>query len=161
MITVICSWPDVQVHHSNSTDSTMFSNEPAYQCQVLAIPPSRPSFNIHPHLAVGHRFSSHPHYGGHPPTQHPYLHPPHPSPLLLCKWLHEDTLQICGFQGTYEALKAHCKRHFKSGPSHAQIQCRWDRCEYKKCSNSTVRCMRRDCLWRHISEIHLGMKRVT
>ncbi|KAG2039004.1 hypothetical protein BDR03DRAFT_953362 [Suillus americanus] len=158
-------WPNVRVHHSNFTNPTMF-NEP---WQNFAMPPSNGSRspNIPPHLAAEYHFSPQPHGANihhlaeHPPTYHLYVFPPHPSPLLHCKWLQEDTLQICGFQGTLEALKAHCKAHFSTGPPHARIECRWDRCDYKKRSNSKVRSMRRDCMWRHTSEVHLGMKRVT
>ncbi|KAG1887130.1 hypothetical protein F4604DRAFT_1234087 [Suillus subluteus] len=142
-------WPDVRVHHFNST----VSNEPWQN----DIPPSLSTY-IPPHLAAVYRFSPPPH-GGNIPTYHPSPHNHPPSPLLHCRWLHED--QICGFQGTLEALKAHCKAHFSTGPPHAQTECRWDRCNYKKRSNSKIRSMRRDCLWRHTSEVHLGMKRVT
>ncbi|KAG2060771.1 hypothetical protein BDR06DRAFT_384001 [Suillus hirtellus] len=164
-------WPDVRVHHLNSTDSTVF-DEPSYQWQGFAIPPSSGllSPTIPPHLAAESRFSSQPRgeniHGPseHSPTNHSYFLPPHrhsSSPLLPCKWLHDDGSQICGFWGTLEALKAHCKTHLNAGPSYAQIECRWDHCDYKKRSNSAVRCMRRDCMWRHMCEVHLGMKRIT
>ncbi|KAG2347881.1 hypothetical protein BDR05DRAFT_590491 [Suillus weaverae] len=149
------------------------SNEASYQWQNFDIPPSSGTLSpiIPPHLAAGsYRFSSQPHGGNiyhfseHPPANHPYFSPPHSHPpLLRCEWLHvvhEDTLQVCGFQGTLEALKGHCKTHFNAGPPRAQIECRWDHCDYKKRTNLTVRSMRRDCMWRHMCEVHLGMKRV-
>ncbi|KAG1726259.1 uncharacterized protein EDB91DRAFT_1166434 [Suillus paluster] len=98
-----------------------------------------------------------------PPINQPYpitLHSHPSSPLLLsCRWLQDDTL--CVFTGTLEALKAHCKTSHFAGPPNAQIECRWEACGYHKRDCPTVHAMRRDCMWRHTSEVHLGMKRGT
>jgi hypothetical protein len=82
------------------------------------------------------------------------------KPLLLsCRWLCDKTL--CEFTGTLEELKVHCKTSHFSGPQNAQFQCRWEACAYYKRSCPTVHVMRRDCMWRHTREVHLGMKRST
>ncbi|KAG1726269.1 uncharacterized protein EDB91DRAFT_1166498 [Suillus paluster] len=88
------------------------------------------------------------------------LHSPPSSPSLLsCRWLRDDT--PCGFTGTLEALKVHCKISHFAGPPNAQIECRWEACYYHKRGDPTVRGIRRDCMWRHTSEVHLGMRRRT
>ncbi|KAG1726260.1 uncharacterized protein EDB91DRAFT_1254402 [Suillus paluster] len=96
-----------------------------------------------------------------PPTSHPHSIPfqSHPSsPLLLsCRWLRDDV--PCEFAGTLEELKVHCKTAHFSGPPNAQIECRWEACEYHKRDDPAVRVMRRGCMWRHTREVHLGMKR--
>ncbi|KAG2756831.1 hypothetical protein P692DRAFT_20825286 [Suillus brevipes Sb2] len=97
----------------------------------------------------------------HPPT---HRHPPHhSSPILYtCGWrLPDDTLRVCGFRGALGALKAHHKTHFNAGPSNQQVECQWNGCDYKRRSDSTVSSMRRDCIWRHILEVHLGKQRAT
>ncbi|KAJ8595552.1 hypothetical protein M405DRAFT_338710 [Rhizopogon salebrosus TDB-379] len=87
-------------------------------------------------------------------------HPdPSPSPLISCRWLIDDI--PCGFAGPLGALSAHCKSSHFSGPKNAQIECRWEGCDYRKRDDPTVHVMRRDCIWRHTYEIHLGMKRGT
>ncbi|KAG1750251.1 hypothetical protein EDB19DRAFT_1679347 [Suillus lakei] len=106
------------------------------------------------------RFSSQPH-ANQPPTHQLHFLPLHShpsSPLLLsCRWLCGDT--ICRFTGTVEKLRAHCKTSHFAGAPNAQIQCRWDACNYRKREDPTVHVMRRDCMWRHTCEVHLGMKR--
>lgn len=98
-----------------------------------------------------------------PPINQPYPFPLHShpsSPLLYCRWLNDDAVTHCGFTGTLEALKLHCRTiHFFTGPKIAQIECHWEGCDYYKHNDPTVRVMRRDCIWRHISEIHLRLKR--
>jgi hypothetical protein len=87
-------------------------------------------------------------------------HPdPSPSPLISCRWLIDDI--PCGFAGPLGTLSAHCKSSHFSGPKNAQIECRWEGCDYRKRDDPTVHVMRRDCIWRHTYEIHLGMKRGT
>lgn len=148
-------WPDV--HNPYTT----ISNTPSHQWQVFVTPPPGGTFPLH--SAAEYHLPSETQPPDHPPTRHPFP-PPHShpsSPLLSCRWIHDDTLRICGFQGALDALKAHQKTHFNAGPSHQQVVCQWDGCEYKRRSNSTVRSMRRDCMWRHTCEIHLGMRRAT
>ncbi|KAG1731828.1 uncharacterized protein EDB91DRAFT_708161 [Suillus paluster] len=99
------------------------------------------------------------------PTDQPYYnliplqhHPSPPLPLMPCGWLSED--KPCGFTGTLEEFKVHGKtRHF-SAPGDAHIECLWDGCTYHKRGDPTVRAMRRDCIWRHTCEAHLGLKRL-
>lgn len=102
-------------------------------------------------------------HSGHPPiANHPYSIPrrSHRSPLRLsCRWLCDDIL--CEFTGTLKELKAHCKTIHFSGPQNAQLQCRWEACDYHKRGHPTVHVMRRDCMWRHTCEVHLGMRRGT
>ncbi|KAG1821564.1 uncharacterized protein BJ212DRAFT_1332024 [Suillus subaureus] len=135
-------WPDVRVHHSHSTNSTMSS---------LLSP------NMPPHLAAE--------YIHHPPsTHHPYFLPAHShplSPLLSCQWIQEDTHRICEWKGARQALKAHFKTHIIPGPPRAKYNAGGMACSYTKRSKPLVRSMRRDCMYRHVSEIHLRMKRVT
>jgi hypothetical protein len=95
-----------------------------------------------------------------PIANHPYSIQlrSHLSPLLLsCRWLYDDAL--CEFMGTLEELKAHCKISHFYGLQTAQVQCRWEACAYRKRGRPTVYVMRRDCMWRHTCEVHLGMKR--
>jgi len=80
-------------------------------------------------------------------------------PLLTCLWLLDGI--PCGFTGPLEALKPHCKSSHFSGPQDAQMKCHWKGCDYHKRDDPAVDIMRRDCMWRHISEVHLGMKRGT
>ncbi|OAX33473.1 hypothetical protein K503DRAFT_522260 [Rhizopogon vinicolor AM-OR11-026] len=79
--------------------------------------------------------------------------------LLSCLWLLNGT--SCGFTGSLQALRAHCKSAHFFGPQSAQIECHWQGCDYHKRDDPTVHVMRRDCMWRHTREIHLGMKRGT
>ncbi|KAG2073234.1 hypothetical protein BDR04DRAFT_1095094 [Suillus decipiens] len=84
----------------------------------------------------------------------------HPSThLLSCRWLNGDAVTHCEFTGTLGALRLHCKTIHFTGSNDAQIECRWEGCEYYKRDDPTVRVMRRGCLWRHILEVHLRMKR--
>ncbi|KAG1818159.1 uncharacterized protein BJ212DRAFT_1479986 [Suillus subaureus] len=87
------------------------------------------------------------------------LHSLPSSPLLSCRWLNDDAIIHCGFTGTLKALKLHCAVIHFTGPKIARIKCHWEGCDYYKCKNPTVRAMRRDSLWRHICEIHFGLKR--
>jgi len=80
-------------------------------------------------------------------------------PLLSCLWLLDGI--PCGFTGPLEALKLHCKSSHFFGPQDAQIKCHWEGCDYHKRDDPAVNVMRRDCMWRHTSEVHLGMKRGT
>ncbi|KAJ8595618.1 hypothetical protein M405DRAFT_330931 [Rhizopogon salebrosus TDB-379] len=84
---------------------------------------------------------------------------PSPPLLISCGWLLNGI--PCGFAGPLEALSTHCKSSHFSGPKNAQIECRWEGCDYRKRNDPTVYVMRRDCIWRHTYEIHLGMKRGT
>ncbi|KAG1821557.1 uncharacterized protein BJ212DRAFT_904463 [Suillus subaureus] len=99
----------------------------------------------------------------HPPiASQPYSTPlrSHSSPLLFsCRWLYDDAL--CKFLGTLDELKAHCRTNHFSGPPDAQIECLWEACTYHKRGDHTVHVMRRDCIWRHTCEVHLGVKRGT
>ncbi|KAG2364544.1 hypothetical protein BDR07DRAFT_1401156 [Suillus spraguei] len=93
----------------------------------------------------------------------PYSTPPrsHSSPLpFSCRWLCDDDTP-CEFTGILDELKAHCKTSHFAGPPDGQIECRWEACTYHKRDDRTVRVMRRDCMWRHTCEVHLGMRRAT
>ncbi|KAG2039012.1 hypothetical protein BDR03DRAFT_953384 [Suillus americanus] len=82
----------------------------------------------------------------------------HSHPFLLsCRWLYDDA--PCEFIGTLDELKAHCKTSHFAGPPDAQIECHWEACTYHRRDDHTVHVMRRDCMWRHTCEVHLGMKR--
>lgn len=158
-------WPDA--HHSHSNNSAM-SNTPSYQWQIFAIPPSSGTLSPLYLTAEYCNFSESQPHGGiihhpqdHPPTHHPYFPLPDSHSPLTCKWLHSETLQICGFLGSLDALKAHHRTHLHDGPPNEQIECQWDRCSYTRRSNCRVRSMRRDTIWRHTCEVHLGMKRAT
>lgn len=97
-----------------------------------------------------------------PPNNQPHpfsLHSHSSSSLLSCRWLDDDAFTHCGFTGTLGSLKLHCKAVHFTGPKIALIECHWEGCDYHRRKEPTVRTMRRNCMWRHISEIHLGLKR--
>ncbi|KAG1829537.1 hypothetical protein DFJ58DRAFT_825538 [Suillus subalutaceus] len=96
------------------------------------------------------------------PNNQPYsflLHSHPSSPLLSCRWLNDDVIIHCGFTGTLRELKLHCATVHFTGPKIARITCHWEGCDYYKCKDPTVCAMRCDLVWRHICEIHLGLKR--
>ncbi|KAG1750249.1 hypothetical protein EDB19DRAFT_99812 [Suillus lakei] len=154
-----------------STSDFLLHNEPSHQWQNYVIPHPGPLSGplppmIPPPLPAGSSQISH---GGTIcppldllPTDQPYLiplhsHPP-PLPLLLsCRWLCDNA--FCRFTGTLEALKAHCKTCHFAGAPNAQIECHWEACDYHNRDDPTVHVMRRDCMWRHTREVHLGIKR--
>ncbi|KAG0706445.1 hypothetical protein DFH29DRAFT_901073 [Suillus ampliporus] len=81
------------------------------------------------------------------------------SPLFTCNWLHNN--EVCGYEGTVKDLAEHCKcRHLPECPS-ALIKCIWEGCDYHRRGNPSINVMRRDSVWRHISEFHLGIRRST
>lgn len=97
-----------------------------------------------------------------PPVYQPYSFPLHSnssSSLLSCRWLNDDAVTHCGFTGTLEALKSHCKTIHFTGPKIVRIECHWEGCDYYKRSDPTVRVMLRDSIWRHTREVHLRLKR--
>ncbi|KAG1750250.1 hypothetical protein EDB19DRAFT_1679339 [Suillus lakei] len=161
-----------------STLDVLLYNEPSYRSQNFTIPQPGPSSGpllplIPPHMAVEcsqSRFSTQPHVSQSGNISHPSDQPAtsqpdsiplhsHPSPPLLCRWLGDGT--VCKFTGTLKALKAHCKISHFAGSQNAQVECRWVACDYHKRDDHTVRVMRRDCMWRHICEVHLGKRRGT
>ncbi|KAG1887137.1 hypothetical protein F4604DRAFT_1720395 [Suillus subluteus] len=151
-------------------------NEPSHQWQNLPqsgplngpLPPMTP-----PPLtaeALQMRFSSQARasHGGitcYPLDQPPIVNQPYSTPLrnysypllLSCRWLYDNA--PCIFTGTLDELKAHCRTSHFAGPPDGQIECRWEACTYHRRDDRTVHVMRRDCMWRHTCEIHLGMKR--
>ncbi|KAG1878819.1 hypothetical protein F4604DRAFT_1754273 [Suillus subluteus] len=162
-------YPDV--YPEIPTSDFRLYNESSHQWQNSAIPqPGLPNGILPPMKpppltaeALQLRFSSQARATDHPPiANQPYLTPLHSpsSPLLhSCRWLCDDA--SCEFTGTLDELKAHCKRSHFAGPPDAQIECRWEACTYHKRDDPTVHVMRRDCMWRHTYEVHLGMKRGT
>jgi len=76
---------------------------------------------------------------------------------VSCGWLDGRNVR-CGFQGSYDAFKAHFISRHLTGPQDALIVCRWEDCRYTKRGHPDVRTMRRDCAWRHAREIHLRDK---
>ncbi|KAG0699476.1 hypothetical protein DFH29DRAFT_1001991 [Suillus ampliporus] len=80
------------------------------------------------------------------------------STTFTCEWdLGNNT--SCGFEGALNAFKTHFTTSHLSGAQDAPIKCQWQGCTYCKRGKSDVRVMRRDCLWRHVLETHLKMKR--
>ncbi|KAG1870710.1 hypothetical protein DFJ58DRAFT_22226 [Suillus subalutaceus] len=164
-------YPDVHRSHSTtvikqdlpfvfgpemSTSDVLLYNEPLYQWQNSAVSQPGPLISTQPHASHSGNIY---HLSDQRASSQPnsiLLHS-HPPPPLLCRWLRDDT--VCGFTGTLEALKAHCKTSHFAGPPSALVECRWEACEYHKRDDPTIHVMRRDCMWRHTREVHLGMKR--
>ncbi|KAG1774601.1 hypothetical protein EV702DRAFT_1200181 [Suillus placidus] len=124
-----------------------------------AVESSRFMFVMQPQASHGEQIG---YPSNQPPINQPYPFPLHShpsSPLLSCRWLNDDVVTPCGFTGTLEALKLHCKTIHFTGSKIAQIECHWEGCDYYKHGDPTVRVMRRDCIWRHTCEIHLRLKR--
>ncbi|KAG1722331.1 uncharacterized protein EDB91DRAFT_214400 [Suillus paluster] len=80
-------------------------------------------------------------------------------PFFVCYWLRGDTR--CGYEGTVEQLRQHCQRSHLRECRDACIQCRWEGCEYHTRGDPSIHVMRRDCMWRHINEVHLNHRRTT
>jgi len=74
-----------------------------------------------------------------------------------CGWLDGKNVR-CGFQGSYDAFKAHFISSHLTGPQDAQIVCLWEGCYYAKRGQPDVHTMRRDSVWWHTREIHLRDK---
>lgn len=88
---------------------------------------------------------------------HPYeIH--HSSTTFSCGWLVGEN-RTCKFEGPLDAFKTHFRRSHLSGAQDALHACCWQGCNYCKRDNETVHVMRRDSVWRHVKETHLGMKR--
>ncbi|KAG2347888.1 hypothetical protein BDR05DRAFT_957515 [Suillus weaverae] len=152
----LCAPPTWYSDVHRSPPGVLLYNKPSYQWQSAAIPPSGPLISTQPHAShSGNMY----HPSDQPAISQPNSIPFHShSPLpLLCRWLHKDT--VCGFTGTLEALKAHCKTSHFTGLPNALVECHWEACEYHKRDDPTIHVMRRDCMWRHTREVHLGMKR--
>lgn len=81
-----------------------------------------------------------------------------PSTIFSCGWLVGENT-TCGFEGPLDAFKAHFMQSHPSGAQNAPNSCRWQGCDYRKRDNATIKVMRRDCLWRHVRETHLRVKR--
>ncbi|KAG2037979.1 hypothetical protein BDR03DRAFT_956043 [Suillus americanus] len=126
-----------------STSNFSLYNTLPHQWQTHAVPqPAHPGSIMQPHSSHGEQI-------GYPS-----------SPLLSCLWVNDDGVTRCRFTGPLEELKLHCKAmHFTPGPNAAQIECRWQDCDYYKRNDPTVRVMRHDSIWRHIYGVHLGLKR--
>ncbi|KAG2067914.1 hypothetical protein BDR04DRAFT_1104337 [Suillus decipiens] len=80
------------------------------------------------------------------------------STTFSCGWLIGEN-RTCGFEGPLDAFKTHFRRSHLSGAQDALHACCWQGCNYCKRDNETVHVMRRDSVWRHAKETHLGMKR--
>lgn len=135
-----------------------------YQWQIHTVPQSGPlslpvTPTIPPPLAAESPQFIYP--PNQPPVYQPYSFPlhSHPSSSLSCRWLNDDAVTHCGFTGTLEALKSHCKIIHFTGPKSVRIECHWEGCDYYKRSDPTVRVMLRDSIWRHTREVHLRLKR--
>ncbi|KAG0698994.1 hypothetical protein DFH29DRAFT_938493 [Suillus ampliporus] len=74
------------------------------------------------------------------------------SPLFTCHWLCNN--EVCRYEGTVKDLAEHCKCHHLPECPGALIKCIWE-------GNPSINVMRRDSVWRHISEFHLGIRRST
>ncbi|KAG1762346.1 hypothetical protein EDD22DRAFT_582087 [Suillus occidentalis] len=81
------------------------------------------------------------------------------STTFSCGWLVRQNT-TCGFEGPLDAFKEHFRGSHLSGSQDAENVCCWRGCGYRKRNNTTIRGMRRDSVWRHVSETHLGRKRV-
>lgn len=120
---------------------------------------SQPTLIMQPHASSDEKIG---YPSNQPPINQLCSFPPHshPSPpLLSCRWLNGDAVTYCGFTGTLGELRLHCKAIHFTGSSVSQIECHWEGCDYCKRNDPTVRVMRRSCVWRHICEIHLKLKR--
>ncbi|KAG2115521.1 hypothetical protein DEU56DRAFT_840777 [Suillus clintonianus] len=86
------------------------------------------------------------------PTSHSALDTPvgvSTMPRDRCRWSHASGL--CNAVVSVDTLVVHMRKHV-GGSSHRRIHCSWNGCG---------KLMRRDCLVRHIREIHLYSKRRT
>lgn len=118
---------------------------------------SQSTFVMQPHAIHSEQIG----YPSSQPINQPFPSPLHShpsSPLVSCQWLNDAAIH-CGFIGTLKALESHCKIVHLSGPRIAQIECHWEGCDYHSRDDPMVRVMRRDCIWRHICEVHLRLKR--
>ncbi|KAG0691979.1 hypothetical protein DFH29DRAFT_973389 [Suillus ampliporus] len=80
-------------------------------------------------------------------------------PLFTCHWLHNN--EVCGYEGTVKDLAGHCKcRHLAKRPG-TLIKCIWEGCDYHRQGNPSINVMLRHSVWRHISDVHLGIRRST
>lgn len=133
------------------------------------------------HPDIGHgNDTSNPSY--HPPSIQPYQHLPchnsrsrrdsrrrrgshasgthhSSSTTFSCGWLVRENT-TCGFEGPLDAFKEHFRGNHLSGSQDAENVCCWRGCKYRKRDNANIRGMRRDSVWRHVSETHLKRKRV-
>jgi len=156
------------------------SNDSPYQWQKFVsrsgLPSWPPSFIDSPPLIVeSSRCSAGPGHSGHlchpiqPPTNllypipnysnsHLYLEE-HGKALISCLWLLNGA--PCGFTGSLDRLKTHCASSHFAGRRDMQFKCQWEGCHYHKRDDPTVNVMRRDSMWRHVLEVHLGVKRGT
>lgn len=81
------------------------------------------------------------------------------STTFSCCWLIGENT-TCQFEGPLAEFKAHFRGSHLSGSQGAENVCCWRGCGYRKRNNAAVRSMRRDSVWRHVWETHLGWKRV-
>ena len=96
-----------------------------------------------PHQGFLHHDTSHSH------TQEAHLFP--------CRWLHEDNIS-CDFSGSLYELKKHFNAIHLPGSQDGLTRCHWEGCDYCRRGNRAVNTMRLDSLWRHVLEMHLGIK---
>ncbi|KAG2032613.1 hypothetical protein BDR03DRAFT_745524 [Suillus americanus] len=90
---------------------------------------------------------------------HPYgTHHSPSTATFSCGWLVRENT-TCGFEGLLDAFKMHFRRSHLSGAQDAPNVCCWRGCKYRKRDNADICVMRRDNVWRHVWETHLGMKR--
>jgi hypothetical protein len=81
-----------------------------------------------------------------------------PSTVFSCGWLVGENT-TCGFEGPLDEFKRHFGRIHLRGAQDAPNECRWQYCTYRKRTDADIHVMRRDSVWRHVQETHLGMKR--
>ncbi|KAG1788661.1 uncharacterized protein HD556DRAFT_848616 [Suillus plorans] len=125
---------------------------------ILPLQAAEFTFVMQPHANYGEQID---HPLNQPTLNQPFPFAPHSHPsssLVSCQWTNDAAIH-CEFIGTLEALKSHCKIVHLFGPSITQIECHWEGCDYHSRDDPTVRVMRRDCIWRHIREVHLRLKR--
>lgn len=78
--------------------------------------------------------------------------------LLICRWV--DNNAPCGYEGTLEDLNHHWYDDHLPGFRGAMIRCQWERCNYhRQRGDRSLNVMRRNSVWRHISEVHLMYRR--
>ena len=74
-----------------------------------------------------------------------------------CRWRLGDNV-FCNFVGSQKELKAHISSAHLSGPQGGRLECRWEACHHHGRGQSADGTMRRDSIWRHVQERHLGVK---
>ncbi|KAG2362442.1 hypothetical protein BDR07DRAFT_1031161 [Suillus spraguei] len=142
---------------SSSYPRSFAHDSGAQHGSLPAGPPDQPAPPMAPSQPIHRNPPSPPSSGRHRRTQTQKTYPL-PS-KIRCYWLDEDNTP-CPFKGSFDDLKKHFKNSHLSGAQNSLGRCRWQDCQYQKRADPTVHDMRRDCVWRHVREKHLKIKRV-